>query len=234
MSNLDRVRQAAVRLFAERGFAATGIREIGKAVGLNSGTLYHYASGKEELLVGIMRAGMEELLRVGREAVGLSTEPTVQLGRLVVAHVTMEAVNPLTSTVNDREIRSLTGGNLVAMVEMRDEYEALFQGVLEEGVRRGDFRITDVGVTRLALVEMCNGVAHWFRPGGRLSISQVQDLYLELACRLVGARAVVRAECGPEVRVSMLGSEPRDTAAEGPGEAAGAPAVVGAGGAERP
>ncbi|MGW4793638.1 TetR/AcrR family transcriptional regulator [Nonomuraea sp. NPDC004297] len=209
MSNLDRVQQAAVRLFAERGYAATGIREIGRAVGLNSGTLYHYASNKEELLVGIMQAGMGELLRAAREAVGHSSDPVVQLGRLVLAHVTMEAVNPLTSRVNDREVHSLSEPNHAIVVGLRDDYEAVFQQVLEHGARQGDFRITDVAMTRLALIAMCNGVAHWFRPDGRLPVARVQDSYLELTCNLVGSRPVRRAECGPEVSITSLRSEPR-------------------------
>ena len=45
------VQRAAVALFAEKGFAATGIRELGNAAGLNSATLYHHVGGKQELLV---------------------------------------------------------------------------------------------------------------------------------------------------------------------------------------
>ena len=50
------------------GFEATGIRELGAAVGLNSATLYHYAGGKQELLAEIMRRCLTELLDCGRAA----------------------------------------------------------------------------------------------------------------------------------------------------------------------
>ena len=55
MSVVD-VERVAVARFAARGFAAVGIRELGREVGLNSATLYHYAASKEGLLVGIMRS----------------------------------------------------------------------------------------------------------------------------------------------------------------------------------
>ncbi|MER5625742.1 TetR/AcrR family transcriptional regulator [Streptosporangium sp. NPDC002544] len=210
MSNLEQIQRAAVRLFAERGFAATGIREIGRAAGLNSATLYHYAGGKEELLAGIMRAGLGELLRAGREALEPSADPAVQLARLVLAQVATEAVNPLTCQVTDREVRALTGDNHAEIVAMRDDYESMFQRVLERGVRTGEFQITDLRVARLALLEMCNGVAVWYRPDGRLSVAQLQDRFVELSCRLVGSRLVGRQECGPEIVVVSLSSEPRD------------------------
>lgn len=210
MSSLGRVQQAAVRLFAERGFAATGIREIGRVAGLNSGTLYHYAASKEELLAGIMRTGTQELLRAGRAALEYNSDPAVQLGRLVLAHIAMEAINPLTSRVNDREVHALTGDNHTTMVGLRDDYESLFQRVLERGARTGQFLIGDLPMTRIALIEMCNGVAHWYRPDGRLSMAEVQDHYLGLAGRLVGSREIGRAECGPPVHIPLLESEPRE------------------------
>lgn len=209
LSNLAEIRRAAVSLFAERGFAATGIRDVGRAAGLNSATLYHYASGKEELLAGIMRAGLGELLRTGREAVAYGADPAVQLARLVAAHVANEAVNPLTSRVTDTEMRALTGRNLAEIIALRDEYEALVAGVLARGMAAGEFHVTDLGVARLALVEMCNGVALWYRPDGRLSVAELQDRFVELAGRLAGSRTVGRDEYGPPVTPLRLDPEPR-------------------------
>jgi AcrR family transcriptional regulator len=208
LAKLGEIRRAAVSLFAERGFAATGIRDVGRAAGLNSATLYHYASGKEELLAGIMRAGLEELLRTGREAVAYGADPAVQLARLVAAHVANEAVNPLTSRVTDTEVRALTGHNRAEIIALRDEYEALVAGVLSRGVAAGEFHVTDLGVARLALVEMCNGVALWYRPDGRLSVAELQDRFVELAGRLAGSRIVRRDEYGPPVSPLRLDSEP--------------------------
>lgn len=209
MASLTGVRMAAVGLFAERGFAATGIREIGRAAGLNSATLYHYAGGKEELLIGIMRTAVEELVRVGRAAVAGSADPAVQLARLVRTHVAMEAVNPLTSRVIDHEVRSLTGANRALIVGLRDEYESLLQGVLDRGAEAGQFSITDPRVARFALLEMCIGVSRWYRPDGRLPIGELQDRFTELACRMVAARPVRPAECAPEIAVPRLASEPQ-------------------------
>ena len=48
--NIGKVQQAAVLLFARQGFAATGIRELGAAAGINSATIYHYVGSKESLL----------------------------------------------------------------------------------------------------------------------------------------------------------------------------------------
>lgn len=63
-------------------------------------------------------------------------------------------------------------------------------------------------MARYALLEMCNGVADWYRPDGRLSVAELQDRFSELACRMVGGRMVERAECEPPVAITRLNWEP--------------------------
>lgn len=195
-------------LFAVRGFAATGIREISKGANLNSATLYHYAGGKEELLATIMRACLTELIRAGTDAVAPSVDPAVQLVRLVRAHVAVEAINPLTARVTDREVHSLTGANHVEIMGMRDRYEGLFRDVLDRGVTAGEFELTDQRIARLALIEMCNGVANWYHPDGPLTVPDLAARFAELACRMVGSRQVSPDEYAPDVEVPVLESEP--------------------------
>ncbi len=207
MALLD-VQRAAVDLFSRRGFEATGIRELGAAVGLNSATLYHYAGGKQEVLAEIMRLCLDELLACGRAALASATDPMEQLAALIASHVGISALNPRTALVTDQEMRALAAERRTALMGVRDDYEALFAAVLTRGAKRRMFRLVDAGLTRLALLEMCNGVAHWYRPGGRLSVEDVQRRFVELGARLVG---VDDAEpwTGPLAEARMLDIEPR-------------------------
>ena len=214
MSNLIEIHRAAVRLFAQRGYAGTGIRDLGREAGINSATLYHYAGGKEEILVVVMTRCLEGLLDGGRRALDHSSDPAVQLVRLVRLHVAMEAVNPLTSYVTDREVRALSEANRGPILALRDDYESMFQRVLERGRRTGQFQIDDLPVTRMALLEMCNGVSSWYRLGGRLSVPEVQDRFADLATRLVGCPPVPPAESGTDLQVTALDSEPHHAAKE--------------------
>ena len=206
----DRVNQVAVSLFSRQGFAATGIRDIGRELGLTSATLYHYVANKEDLLVGVMEACLREYLRGGHEAVASSPDAVVQLCRLVHFHVAAECVNPMTSQVTDRELRSLTGANRARIIDLRDEFDSLYRAVIEAGTELGCFDLIDPRVSRLVLVEMCNGVANWYRVDGGLSIVELQDRYAALARRVVGARSTTRVAMLADLIPTRLASEPSD------------------------
>lgn len=204
----DRLARAAVRLFAERGFAATGIRDLARELGVSSAALYHYVDRKEELLVQLMSACLDECLRVGRLAVSTSSDPLVQLCRLVHVHVAGECTNPLTSLVTDRELRSLSGADLEEVMRRRDAFDGLYRDVLTAGAETGRFRLVDAAITRLGLMEMCNSVANWYRPGGPRSVQDIQDTCARLARRLVGARGRTAVPVDPTLSVVRLVSEP--------------------------
>ncbi|GAA5228372.1 TetR/AcrR family transcriptional regulator [Paeniglutamicibacter antarcticus] len=186
--NIAKVQQAAVLLFARQGFAATGIRELGAAAGINSATLYHYAGSKEELLVQVMRTCLEAMINSGASALRISAEPTIQLAALVSSHVGFTATNPLTARVAEYEMRALSPVNTTAMQKLRDDYESLFAQVLERGMRVGDFSTEDTTMARLALMEMGTGVAHWYRPDGRLALAEVQHNFVAMAFKILSAK----------------------------------------------
>lgn len=181
------VQRAAVSLFARQGYSATGIRDIGREVGLNSATLYHYTQGKEELLVDIMRGCLTALLEAAHDCVSRDdASPRIKLRRLVAAHVGLSALNPLTATVTDNEVRCLSRAFRPEITGMRDEYDGLMKTVIEEGVRIDDFRVEDPPSARLAIISMCNGVASWYQPRGRMSVPEIQQVFADYAWRLVG------------------------------------------------
>ncbi|PQZ94707.1 TetR family transcriptional regulator [Arthrobacter sp. MYb227] len=206
--NLGKLQQAAVLLFAQQGFAATGIRELGAAAGINSATLYHYVGSKEELLVSVMKDCLNEMIRSGSEALRKSSEPALQLAGLISSHVGFTGTNQLTSRVAEYEMRALSETNRPAMQGLRDEYESLFAQVLERGTRVGVFSTDDLTMARLAIMEMGTGVAHWFRPNGRLELHEVQQNFVNMAYRVLAADPTLLTGVDFMVAPRQLASEP--------------------------
>jgi AcrR family transcriptional regulator len=52
----ERIVMEAMRLFWEKGYGSTSIADILKAAGANSGSLYHFFPGKQDLLVAVLEA----------------------------------------------------------------------------------------------------------------------------------------------------------------------------------
>ncbi|RZQ63324.1 TetR/AcrR family transcriptional regulator [Amycolatopsis suaedae] len=182
----QRVRRAAIKLFAAKGFHGTGIRDLAQAAGLSSASLYHYMGTKEELLAELMRESLDRLLTTATTAVSGVDSPVERLGRLVVLHVLTHAAQPNETRVVDHEVRALSASARREVVRLRDDYERLWADAIADGIRAGEFTSPEPSLARLALLEMCNGVARWYSPRGPLGLDELATNYAQMAMRLVG------------------------------------------------
>src|SRR5580692_8887457 len=78
---------AAARLFRERGFHATSMRDIAKAVGMLSGSIYYHFQSKEEMLVAVYDEGMQRIAEEVDRAVSAEQEPWQRLEAACTGHL---------------------------------------------------------------------------------------------------------------------------------------------------
>ncbi|WP_326630734.1 TetR/AcrR family transcriptional regulator [Nonomuraea fuscirosea] len=193
-----RIRTAAVLLFARRGYAATSIRDLGKAVNMTNAGIYHHVTSKEALLADLMRAAQRELIEATERMLAPYERPGDRLALLISSLTAVHALTPMTSRVMDGELRSLTPGSAAhaEIIALRDAYEDHWKHALADGVEQGVFRVADEKLTRLALMSMCTGTSEWYRPDGDSTLEQVcaELVAIGLAAVRAPAEAFVTAD----------------------------------------
>jgi len=182
-----RIWEAALNLFAQKGYEATSIRDIAEKAGITSSALYYYIGTKEDFLIKIMQEGLTDILEGARYLVSIVSLPECQLASLVQLHVIVHGVNQLVTLVTDVEFRSLKGENRTAISKLRKEYELIWRYTLDRGRREGVFHFQDLKLTAFALLEMCTGVAHWYSSQGPIKIKDIASIYADMALSMVNA-----------------------------------------------
>ena len=177
----DDVVRAAGRLFAERGFHGTSMRDLGNEVGLLGSSLYSHVSGKDELLVVVVSRGADLFQALADAVLASEHDPPGQLAMLVEGHVAIVAANLPEARTILNEARFLPDDARHAIVEMRDRYEAAVRAVIGRGVERGDFAVDDAGLAAILVLSVLNAFERWFRPDGERT---PKDLAGEM-CRFV-------------------------------------------------
>jgi AcrR family transcriptional regulator len=180
----QQVRNAALRLFRDKGYHATSMRDIAEAVGINKGSLYSYIRSKEDLLIPFFEQALSPLV-VEMEALSAdpSLRPTDRLTRILKAHILNVAENLDLLTVYLSEWRQLTADSLSTVRGQRERYAALFLGIIEDGQRVGEFRVIDPRITALGMIGMCNYLFRWYRTDGRLRPEEIADVLTDLLLR---------------------------------------------------
>ncbi|MGK5498677.1 TetR/AcrR family transcriptional regulator [Streptomyces sp. URMC 125] len=178
---------AAVEAFAERGFHATTTRDIASRAGMSPAALYIHYRTKEELLYQISRVGHERSVRILTEAADSATGPAGRLAAAVHAFVRWHAERHTTARVVQYELNALAEEHYAEIVALRRRSEEILRGILADGAATGEFTVTDLRGTALAVLSLCIDVARWFRSGGSRSPEEIGALYADLVLRMVGA-----------------------------------------------
>lgn len=175
LSRKEQIIQAAQGLFAERGYAATSMRDLAKAIGIEPASLYSHIKGKEDLLSGICFRIAGEFFEAFEEATGKANGVEDHFRLAIRAHIQVIANNLDATGVFFNEWRHLTGSSLTDFMERRQQYEDLFKTILKQGIEEGHFRQVEVSFTMRLIFSALNGTHKWYKPNGVLSPAEVAD-----------------------------------------------------------
>lgn len=165
----------AARVFARRGYAETSVAELAAELGLATGAIYHYFSGKEDLLVDICDQLTEPLLARAGALLEAGSNPRSQLRDLLalwVGHVVEHRDHLLVFT----QVRHVVdhGDQWSGVRRNRKRFESLLADSLAAA------SVTDPDLARYALLGMVNHTVQWYRPRGPLTPQQIADGYARL------------------------------------------------------
>jgi AcrR family transcriptional regulator len=179
----------AARLFYERGYGSVGMRTIAEGVGVRASSLYHYYTSKTDLLyqisLGVTKDFIDELLPLLA-----GPEPYAErLTRFLHQHIERRWQRRYWISTAQAELRSLRPEQAAEIAGYLRDYQRALQGFIEAGAREGVFQVTDPRLAAIALLDMVNGINHWYRPEGPLPLAEVAATYCDLAVyNLLAAR----------------------------------------------
>jgi TetR/AcrR family transcriptional regulator, cholesterol catabolism regulator len=183
----DEIVDTSARVFAQRGYHATGIAELCEANDLGKGALYHYIGSKEELLAAIHDRVMDEVMRGADRVAEAGGSPTQQLTALGDELLAVINRYPDHVWVFLHEFPALTGERADQFRLRRREYERRVEAVLQAGVDTGEFRDLDPRLTTLAWLGLHNYTYLWLKPGGSLTARDVAKPFAEIFMRGISA-----------------------------------------------
>jgi AcrR family transcriptional regulator len=170
----------ATRLFRQRGFHATSMQDLGEALGMNRGSIYHYISGKHELLWAILNRALD-LLEARVLPVLEADAPAVErLTGAIREHLRVASDHADELALIQIEMRALNRERQHEIIARRDAYERHWREAIEAGIADGSLRAFDVRLAGIGILSACNWFTQWYRPDGPMSVDDVADAFAEL------------------------------------------------------
>jgi AcrR family transcriptional regulator len=163
----------ATELFRKKGYAATSMRDLAQAVGMEAASIYSHIKNKEALLSSICFRLADAFMDAKKE-MELQTMPAPQLlQKAIEAHVRVITNNLDASAVFLHEWRHLSPEPLAEFIALRKAYENYLIRIIQQGKEEGKFQFEDEKIAVLSLLSGLNWIYDWYKPEGKLTPEQV-------------------------------------------------------------
>jgi len=181
---LELILRTSARIFAEKSYHSTSMRDISRATGVSLAGLYHYCKSKEELLFLIQDHCFGRVLERLEQRVKETDDPFEKLRLFIDNHLSFFAANMAEMKVLSHEAESLAGDLHAHVSTKKEKYAGLARKILREiqESQPAKARI-DLTVATYALFGMMNWIYNWYDPSGKLSVNQLVDNITNLFLR---------------------------------------------------
>jgi AcrR family transcriptional regulator len=171
----DMIYHAAAVLFRNKGYAATGMREIAENVGLEVGSLYAHIRNKEAILHDICFKLAEEFILGLKDIENEAVDVATQLRHIIHLHVRLALLDVDEFVVFNEEWRNMSEEHVKAYLKMRRDYEQRLLRIIEIGIATGSLVAHEPRVILHTLLSAVRWVPMWYHEGRRIEATQLAD-----------------------------------------------------------
>ncbi len=160
--------EAAARVFRQKGYGITTMRDIAAATGMTAGSIYYHYPSKGDLLLAVYAEGVRRVTAAVQAALEPHGTPWEKLQRAITAHLQMMVGQtptdaPFAGVFVQVLPHDFPPEHHEALIALRNGYESTFRTLIDAlPLKRG----TDRRLLRLQLIGALNHVPQWYRPNG--------------------------------------------------------------------
>jgi TetR/AcrR family transcriptional regulator len=190
------IRDAAARLFADKGYASASIADLARACGISKALMYHYYRDKEDLLADIALSYVDRLASIVDEVAAQRLPPAAHLRRLIEAFMAEYEHSAARHRVLVQDVKYLErahrGRVLARQRKVVDGFAAVIAPLAPEATRAELAK-----PLTMILFGMINWTFTWLKDRGPLTYSGMAPLVADL---FLGGIGRIRAGEAPSVR----------------------------------
>ncbi len=167
--------EVAAKLFKQKGYASTSMRDLAAEIGIEAASLYHHIKSKEEILETICFEMASKFTDAITETNDIYFNAEERLRMAIKNHVLIITQNINRSSVFLHEWRSLTEPKLAEFIEQRNQYEQGIRVILNDGINEDLFDNVDEKFAALTILSTVNWINEWYNPDGKMNAEQVAE-----------------------------------------------------------
>ncbi|WP_207430257.1 TetR/AcrR family transcriptional regulator [Sabulibacter ruber] len=170
----------AAKLFKQKGYGGTSMRDLAEQVGLDAASMYHYIKSKDEILQGICFDIANTYVSQLTEIENATQSYSQKLKALVRLHIHLMTTKGPEVSVANNEWKSLSADALTEFKSLRSQYEKRLAALIEAGAEAGEFQQVNTSVALFTLLSAIRWVELWWKPDRGIATEELENSILTI------------------------------------------------------
>jgi AcrR family transcriptional regulator len=181
----NEILRSASMIIAEKGYEKTTMEDIAAQLLMTKGSMYYYFKNKEELLFECHMMIINPSIEKIKEIKESTLSPEEKVRNLIVDYVIFEINEKAMFNVAGKLDQTFSKEYLDKIIEKRDEYNHIFDELIQEGIDAGVFQTIDVKMARMIILGALNSVQSWYSADGKMKPEDIANLHSEYLLKIL-------------------------------------------------
>ena len=179
-SKKDVITLKASRLFKEKGFPATSMRDIAEAIGVEAPSLYNHIESKNGILIDICFRIAHLFTNNLREVELINESNLFKIKSIIRFHISMMIEEYESVYISDHEWRHLPEPFLVDYKTKRRGYRNRLAAIIQKGIDKKEIWSLNPHVAVLTILSAIGGLEGWQRSGKKIEEKQIEETMVKI------------------------------------------------------
>ncbi len=175
LSKKQEISNHAARLFRKKGYKATSMRDIAKAMDMKAASLYNHITSKEELFSELLLKIAELFTKGMGEIVHSSLSTSAKLEQVIALHIQLTIDHTDAISLINGEWVHLTPVPMEQYIKHRDDYEKEFRAIINQGKQEGLYTDIDTDVILFTLLSTLRSLYSWYSKNRDYSTRELEN-----------------------------------------------------------
>lgn len=167
--------EAAARLFRDKGYSATSMRDLAQEVDLKASSLYNHIKSKEEILQEICFNNANRFHQGLNVIQAMDISPVEKIKKLIQLHIKIATEDITSITAFNDEWRHLSSPSLEKFIDMRKAYENGFKKIIEQGIQLGELRGLNISTILYTILSSIRWIYDWYQEEKEPKVKQLEE-----------------------------------------------------------
>lgn len=179
----EEIQEVISRLFAEKGFHATSMRDIARELNMNKSSLYYYVDSKEGILFKLINDALDASLEIVKEICEREISPEEKLDEVLRFYIRHYGKRKEALKLLVNEVDSLQEEYRSVLIDKQKRFVKLLESIFEELIAEGKMTEIPPAIATFAFFGMAHYTIRWYDKEGPVSVDELAKMFLKIFMR---------------------------------------------------